>query len=171
MGERGSELKLAQPKSVTFRVRVAARLDETPQGNIKQRKFTEHPYWHLERARLDGTRSVPVELIQNGFVVAQTNLVADGTFRDVEFTVPVARSGWFAFRILPSSHTNPIFVEVGGKPIRASRRSLDWCLKSVDQCWSQKERFMKGEEIAQAKEAYEHARQTYRQRLAECEVE
>lgn len=171
MGERGSELKFAQSKPVTFRVRVAARLDETPQGNIKQRKFTEHPYWHLERARLDGTRAVPVELIRNGLVVAQTNVVADGAFREVEFTVPVARSGWFAIRILPSSHTNPIFVEVGGKPIRASRRSLEWCLKSVDQCWSQKERFMQGGELAQARDAYEHARQVYRQRLAECEVD
>lgn len=171
MGEAGSELKLPAAKTVNFSVRVAARLDETPQSNIKQRKFTEHPYWHLERARLDGTRTVPVELLQNGFVVAKTDLVADGSFQDLTFRHEVTRSGWYAVRILPSSHTNPIFIEVGGKPIRASRRSLEWCLKSVDQCWSQKERFMKGDEIAQAKEAYEHARQVYRQRLAECEAE
>ena len=71
--------------------------------------------------------------------------------------------------ILPSSHTNPIFVEVGGKPIRAFRRSIEWCLKSVDQCWKNKERFMKGEELAQARVAYDHARVVYRKRLAECE--
>jgi hypothetical protein len=171
MGENGSELKLAQAKTVKFSVRVAARLDEAPQSNIKQRKFTEHPYWHLERARLDGTRTVPVELLQNGFVVAKTDLVADGTFQDLTFNHEVTRSGWYAVRILPSSHTNPIFIEVGGKPIRAFRRSLQWCLDSVDKCWSQKERFMKGDEIAQAKEAYEHARQVYRQRLTECEVD
>ncbi len=171
MGETGSELKLAKAAPVTFTVRVAARLDEKPAGNIKQRKFTEHPYWHLERARLDGTRTVPVELLQNGFVVAKTDLVADGTFQDLSFNHEVTRSGWYAVRILPSSHTNPIFVEVGGKPIRASRRSLEWCLKSVDQCWSQKQRFMKGDEVAQAKAAYEHAREVYRKRLAECAVD
>ncbi len=171
MGEQGSELKLAAAKSVKFHVRVAARLDEKSDGKIAKRKFSEQPYWHIERARIEGTREVPVELIQNGIPIAQTRLVADGTFHDVDFTQQVTRSGWYAFRILPSSHTNPIFIEVGGKPIRASRRSLDWCLKSVDQCWSQKERFMQGEELTQAKEAYEHARQVYRQRLAECEVD
>jgi len=171
MGEAGSELRLERKGDVTFQVQVAARLDETPQGNIKQRKFTEHPYWHLERARLVGTRSVPVELIANGIPVARTNILADGTVRDLTFSVPVARSGWYAVRILPSSHTNPIFVIVDGKPIRASRRSLEWCLKSVDQCWSQKERFLKGAEHAQGVAAYEHARQVYRQRLAECDVE
>jgi len=169
MGENGSQLSLPKPAPVMFKVRVAARLDETPQSNIKQRKFTEHPYWHLERARLDGTRTVPVELLENGFVVGRTNLVADGAFQDLTFQHTVTRSGWFAVRILPSSHTNPIFVEVGSKPIRAFRRSLEWCLKSVDQCWQNKERFMQGDELVQAKEAYEHAREVYRRRLAECE--
>ena len=171
MGEAGSELRLKGATDVTFSVEVAARLDETPQSNIQERKFTEHPYWHLERARLKGSRMVPVELIANGVPVARTNLVADGSVQSVSFTVPVKHSGWYAIRILPSSHTNPIFVVVDGKPIRSSRRSLDWCLKSVDQCWKQKERFMKGEEHAQAVAAYEHARQVYRQRLAEAVAE
>lgn len=171
MGEQGSVLKLAAAKSVKFHVRVAARLEEQTDGKLAKRKFSDQPYWHIERARIEGTREVPVELIQNGVPIAQAKLVADGTFHDVDFTQQVTRSGWYAFRILPSSHTNPIFIEVGGKPIRASRRSLEWCLKSVDQCWSQKERFMKGDELAQAKEAYEHARGVYRARLAECETE
>ena len=76
-----------------------------------------------------------------------------------------------AARVLPSSHTNPIFVIVGDKPIRAFRRSLQWCLESVDQCWSQKIRFLKEEEMEQAKLDYEHARKVYRERLAECEVD
>ncbi len=169
MGENGSELKLSAPKTVTFSVRAAARLDEEPRSNIRERKFTEHPYWHLERARLENTRMVPVELIQNGFVIARTNLVADGGGREISFRHDVSRSGWYAVRILPSSHTNPIFVEVGGKPVRAFRRSLQWCLESVDQCWKNKERFMRGEELAQARAAYDHARDVYRRRLAECE--
>ena len=67
--------------------------------------------------------------------------------RDVSFEAKIERSSWVTARILPSSHSNPIFVLVGEKPIRASRRSAQWCLKGVDQCWSQKERFLKGDEL------------------------
>jgi len=74
-------------------------------------------------------------------------------------------------RILPSSHTNPIFVLVGGKPIRASRRSVEWCLKGVENCWAQKERFIKADEMEQAREAYAHARTTYQKLLTECEAD
>lgn len=81
-----------------------------------------------------------------------------------------ARSSWVALRIQGSSHTNPIFVVVGDKPIRASRRSLEWCPKSVDPCWSHKQQFNSAAETDDAKAAYEHARQVSRQRLQECEV-
>jgi len=72
-------------------------------------------------------------------------------------------------RILPSSHTNPIWVQVGGKPLAPSRRSVEWCLKGVDRCWSQKEKFIKAAEMDDAKQAYEHARETYRKLLARAE--
>jgi hypothetical protein len=44
-------------------------------------------------------------------------------------------------------------------------------LKGVDQCWSQKQRHIKADEMAQAKQDYEHARESYRKRLAESEVD
>ena len=91
--------------------------------------------------------------------------------QDVSFEVPIEKSSWVALRILPSSHTNPIFVLVNGQPIRASRRSADWCLKGVDQCWSQKERFISLDELEDAKQAYEHARVTYRRLLGESLVD
>jgi hypothetical protein len=50
------------------------------------------------------------------------------------FDVAIEKSSWVAVRILPSAHTNPIFVLVGGKPVRASRRSAEWCLAAVSQC-------------------------------------
>lgn len=168
MGHGDSTLRLDTQQTVKFRARVAARLEEHSDPDLGKRPYQEKPYWHLERARIGDSREVPVELIQNGEVVAATNLLADGTLRDVEFEVPVQRSSWFALRILPSAHTNPIFVEVGGLPIRASRRSLEWCLASVDRCWSQKERFYAADEQADARAAYEHARAVYRKRLAEC---
>ena len=67
-------------------------------------------------------------------------------------------------RILPSSHTNPIWVTVGGKTVRVPE-SLEWCLKSVDQCERQKMPLIRLEERGAAKAAYDHARAEYRKRL------
>jgi len=39
----------------------------------------------------------------------------------------------------------------------------------VNQCWTQKERFLKAE-VDEGRRVYEHARTVYRQRLAECDV-
>ncbi len=171
MGESGSELRLGAPGTVRVGARVAARLDEVPDREIRSRHYSQQPYWHLERARVGDSREVPVEVILNGRVVATRRIVADGTARDVEFDVPMERSGWVALRIRASSHTNPIFVQVGDQPIRASRRSVQWCLDGVERCWKEKERFYKGAEHAEAVAAYDHARAVYRRRLAECPVD
>ena len=171
MGENGSELKLSQPGTVRLTARIAARLNETPNPEIKNISYNKKPYWDIERARLGDRREVLVEVIVNGYPVAKQNVVADGKLQDLAFDVKVDRSSWVALRILPSSHTNPIFVLVGDKPIRASKRSAEWCLKGVDQCWSQKKKFIKEDEMDQAGQAYEHARQTYRRLLAECETD
>ncbi len=125
------------------------------------------PYWDIERARIGTTREVPVEVIVNGAPAAAQNILADGVAREITFDVPVQQSCWVALRILPSSHTNPIFVLVGDQPIRV-RRSLEWCLKGVDQCWSEKEKHIAAPEHAEAVAAYEHARRIYRERLAEA---
>jgi hypothetical protein len=60
---------------------------------------------------------------------------------------------------------------VGNRPIRASRRSVDWCLASVEQCWKQKEKFIAPGELDDARAAYQHAREIYRARLAETTVD
>jgi hypothetical protein len=112
-----------------------------------------------------------VELVVNGYSVEKHTLTADGNLRELTFETSIDRSSWIAVRILPSSHTNPIWILIGDKPVRASRRSAEWCLKGVDQCWSQKERFIKADELDDAKAAYSHARQTYRQLLAESDVD
>jgi hypothetical protein len=114
---------------------------------------------------------VSVEVVVNGYPVAKKNIVADGLLQEVSFDVKINRSSWVALRILPSSHTNPIFVLVDGKPIRASRRSAEWCLKGVDQCWSQKEKFISAKEKDEAKQAYDHARAAYQKLVAECELD
>src|SRR5690606_26071746 len=99
--------------------------------------------------------------------VARQEIEADGRITDVQFNWPLERSSWVAVRIFPSSHTNPIFVEVDDQPIRPSKRSAQWCLDAVDECWKQKEPQIRQWEKAAAAEAYEHARAAYRKILAE----
>lgn len=167
VGTAGSELKLAKPATVRVTARVAARLDEEPNETLHAKRYDEQPYWEIERARIAGTREVPVEVIVNGEPTAKKNIPADGSMQDVAFDVPIEQSSWVALRVLPSSHTNPIFVTVGGQPIRASRRSAEWCLKAVDQCWNQKAPKISPAERAAAEKAYEHARAVYRRIIAE----
>jgi hypothetical protein len=171
VGENSSELRLAQPGVVRATARVAALLGEQPDPEIRQLPLDQTPYWHLERARLGDSRRVPVEVVVNGVPVARQEILADGQMRDVAFDVPIERSSWVAMRILPSSHTNPVFVLVGGKPVRASRRSAEWCLKGVDQCWSQKKGLIKPAELPDAEQAYEHARESFRRILSESEMD
>jgi hypothetical protein len=116
-----------------------------------------------------GSRDVTVEAIVNGRPVASRRLTADGAPRDLSFDLPVERSSWIALRILGSAHTNPIFVHVGGRPIRASRKSAEWCLKAVDQCWSQKAPRISAAERPAAQRAYDQARARYRQIVSESD--
>ena len=152
-------------------VQAAARLDGTPNRELQRRSYTQKPFWHIERSRIGDSQTVPVELIVNGNPVARTVLEANGRIEDLAWEVPIERSSWVAVRILPSSHTNPIFVIVDDQPIRASRRSVEWCLKGVDQCWSQKERFIHPKEMEQARKDYDHARSVYKQLLAETSAD
>jgi hypothetical protein len=171
LGTKGSEVRLSSPGTVRVEARVAARLEDTPNETVRGKRLDEQPYWHLERARIDGGREVPVEIIVNGRPITRRQIVADGQLKNLSVDVPIERSSWIAMRILPSSHTNPMFVLVDGQPIRASRRSAEWCLKAVARCWEQKSRQIAPAERDAAQQAYEHARTVYRQRLGESSAE
>jgi hypothetical protein len=166
MGNDGevSQLNLKNAQKVNVQTRVAARLPEliTEQAKqIKNKRLDEKPYWHIERARIGETRAVPVELIVNGEAVAKQELLADGEFRDLKWDIQLDKSSWVAVRIFPSMHSNPIFVEVGDVPIRASLESATWCRKAVDQCWQKKKGQIRPTEIAEATAAYNAARQAF----------
>lgn len=167
VGRSGSELKLDGARAVSARVRVAAYLDPLPNEEVRKRPRDQKPYWDIERARIGTSREVPVELVVNGRVVATRNVVADGQIRDVSFDVPIETSSWIAARIFQSSHTNPMFALVGGRPIRASRRSAEWCLTAVNQCWTQKAPRIRPAEQEAARAAYDHAREVYKRLIAE----
>jgi hypothetical protein len=165
VGLKGSEVRLAGPGKVHVKANVAALLEEKPTAEterIRKTPLPQKPYWDLERARIGDTRKVPVEVVVNGHAVAKKEIVADGSEQAVEFEVPIQASSWVCLRIFPSSHTNPVFVLVDGKPVRASKRSAEWCLKGIDQCWRQKQRLIRPAERAEAEAAYDKARAAYR---------
>ena len=172
VGEGRSELTLARPGRVRVSARVAALLPAVPDPAIAARPYDQLPYWDLERARIGKSRRVPVELIVNGRVAARREVVADGrTRRLVWDAVSIDRSSWVALRILPSSHTNPVFVVVAGRPVRPSRASAKWLLDAVDVVWKQKRATYRASERKRAAAAYEHARRTYRAILAAIDAD
>jgi hypothetical protein len=144
VGTSGSEIKLDKPATISLTVKVAARLDG---------------------------KTVPIEAVVNAYPVAKKEIVADGSIQEISLEVPIERSSWVALRLYPNAHTNPVFVLVGGKPIRASRRSAEWCLRGVDQCWKEKQKFYDDDEQAEAALAYDHAREVYRRLVTESEAD
>jgi hypothetical protein len=174
VGENGSEIKLPSPAKITATAKVAALLPEQPANNAKDRQGfgAGAGCWTLATARIGESRNVKVELIVNGKPAATQEITADGNTRDITFdNIPIDRSSWVAMRILPSSHTNPVFVVVADKSIRASKKSAQWCLTGVDACWKSKQRFYTGDEKDQAKVAYDHAREVYRKIVEESDVD
>ena len=159
---RASYLSLAASVPIVATVSAAALLPENPTGDLQNRPLRAKPYWHVERARIGTSRQVPVELIVNGVVVETQMITADGDVNELIFDYSLTKSSWVAIRIFATSHTNPIFVEVGGEPIRASKKSAQWCLEAVDVCWQSKVGRMRADDQAAAKLAYDHARQRYK---------
>jgi hypothetical protein len=167
-GGRPSVLAAQATQPLQITARGAALLDEQPHNEIRGLRLDQKPYWHLERARIGETRTVPVELIVNGRSVDKQTLVADGRIQDLKFEFAPERSSWVALRILAAAHTNPVFVELDGRPIRASKKSAQWCLDAVDVCWKAKSPKIRASEQQAAAAAYELARQAYRQVLTEA---
>lgn len=162
-------------KSVHVTANVAALLaedaDDAEATKIRERPLEDKPYWHVERARVGKSRKVPVELIVNGQVKGRAEVDADGSVRDVSFDVPIERSSWVALRVFPSAHTNPVFIEVGGEPIRGSKKSAEWCRQAVDVCWKEKSKRIREPEMETARAAYDKARVTYDKIIAESPVD
>lgn len=157
------DVNLKSPGRVTVTATVAARLEERAPDTFGL------PLWHIERARLGTSRTVPVGIIVNGREVARKSIVADGRLHGFSLDINIDRSSWIALRILPSSHTAPIFITVAGKPVRASRKSARWCLDCVDAVWAEKSPYIADRDLDNAKLAYEFARSTYREILSQCD--
>jgi TolB protein len=90
---------------------------------------------------------VPVDhlqLIGNGEIVADLPLIGDHSAADTTFTLRVSRSGWYTLRayadkphepvldIYPFGTTSPIYVTVGGQPVR-SREDAEYFTTWLDE--------------------------------------
>lgn len=172
LGGENSELSVAANAMLDIGVKAAAFLAESQDKKgafIASREPNEQPFWHIERAREDTTRKVPVELIVNGQAVDRQLVTADGSWQDLEFTYQIERSSWIAIRIYGSAHTNPIFVLADEKPIRMAK-SARWLRDAVDQCWKMKKSKIRENELTAAREAYDHARKVYDRIIQEAKI-
>jgi hypothetical protein len=171
-GGRPSFLAVKSGQKIKIACKAAGMLQDEPNANLATRDlgdyWGEQPYWHIERARVKGTRRIPVELIVNGHAVDKKLIEADGRIENVRFDYTPQQSSWIAIRVFAAAHTNPFFVEIDGAPIRASKRSAQWCLDAVDRCWKSKSPLIRDRERDAARAAYDHARATYRKILDEA---
>jgi hypothetical protein len=164
---RASYLAAKSGEPLTISASVAALLGKKPNESIRKRPLHQKPYWHVERARVGNSRKLPVELIVNGESVASKEIEADGDLNQVKFDYTLKQSSWVALRIFPTCHTNPVFVEVDNKPIRANKKSFEWCIKAVDVCWNAKVKNIRPHERLEARSAFDFAIEQYRKRMAE----
>ena len=110
---------------------------------------------------LGGTREV--EIVVNSAVVATAKVPADGRKHALRFEIPIEESSWVALRHFPQLHTNPVDIQIGGRPIRASRESALWLAESVDLLWKNRSHFIAEAERQDAREAYQRAAALYRE--------
>jgi hypothetical protein len=168
------DVELAAPGAVDVTATVVARVEPEPTEETEALRLRGSRAgswgWHLERARIAGTREVAVELVVNGTAVDRVPITADGASRPVRFHAVIERSSWVALRVMPSGHTHPVFVQVAGKPVRASRRSAEWCRACVDKIWEVKAPFMRESDREAASEAFDHAREAYGKIAVECDA-
>ena len=162
-GIKESKLDVKAGQKLSIKAKVVARLPQQQSEagrKIATSGVSEQPYWHIERARLGSSQKVAVELIVNGVPVDSVSFTANGAWQNVAFNYTPQNSSWIALRIYASSHTNPVFVTVDGKPI-AVKKSAQWCKDAVQQCWKMKENNIRKEERDAARKAYDQASAIY----------
>jgi hypothetical protein len=109
-----------------------------------------------------------VELVVNGQVVASQEVPADDKVHDLSFSIDIDQSSWIALRQFPQLHSNPVNVIVGGKPIRASRKSALWCIGTIEQLWRVRGAGILESEREEAHETFQRAIEQYRRIAAEA---
>jgi hypothetical protein len=169
----GGELNLGKPGSVRVQVNVTFGRQtppETPYGAVMppggRRLMGDTVVLHEGTPQpIDRRR---VEAVVNGKVVYSTEIPADEKLHLLQFDAPITESSWVAVRQFPQVHTNPVRVIVGGKPIRASRRSALWSIACIEQLWRLRGQGIAPQERDEAKKTFDWAIEQYRKIAAEC---
>jgi hypothetical protein len=164
------EMALAAPGKIEVRAKIAFAAEQPratahggriPPGGRRWigDTVTMHgpPASEVERG---GTRLV--EVVVNGRPAAAKDIAADGKIHELSFDLPVQSSCWVALREFPQLHTNPVNVNVGGRPIRASRDSALWCIATIEQLWRARAQTLPEPQRAEARAAFDQAIATYR---------
>lgn len=112
-----------------------------------------------EKIKSGGVRTV--ELVVNGAVVEAWDIPADGKPHSITTETEIDKSSWVAIRQFPQLHTNPVDVLVENKPIRASKKSGEWCLEAVTLLRGNRFRFISKDEVSEAEKGYDRAREYY----------
>jgi hypothetical protein len=166
----GETLELERPGAVTVKAKVAfapempagVAYGEGPSPRLSGDTVTLHgPSPDPEARKPGGKRRI--ELIVNGTAAGMLEVPADGQVHELSFPLKVERSSWVALRHFPQMHTNPVTVTVGGKPIRASRRSALWCAACIEQLWRSRGRAIAEKEREEAHQTFQQMIERYRQ--------
>ncbi len=159
IGTNNSQLKLNGRSKLKITAKVAALLPDIQKGPPPPTEFGGS-YWDIIWSRIGESRNVPVELIVNGKPVDTLVIEADGKINEVTFNYTTNRSVWAALRIWGSAHSNPIFIDIDGKPIH-EKQSAEWCKKAVEQCWKKKSDQFSEKDRKDAKIIYDSAAKIY----------
>ena len=163
LGSGDSTLELQEARQVDVMANVVALLSPKPDEvgrSVAASGLDRQPYWHIERARIESTRNISVELVVNGIAVDSKMITADGRWNHLSFTHRIDKSSWIALRVFPCAHTNPVFVTVDGKPI-VEHESARWARRAVDQCWRMKRDQISQWELPDAIDTFDRARAVY----------
>ncbi|MBM3845101.1 MAG: hypothetical protein FJ405_02285 [Verrucomicrobia bacterium] len=170
------EVSLDTPGDVSIEAQVAFAA-ETPA--LVAHGFALPPdgkHWSGDTVTLHGSRTDAmsnggervVEIVVNGRAVASARVPADGKVHPLRFRVPIQRSSWVALRQFPQLHTNPVNVQVGQEPLRASRRSALWCIETIERLREQRRNSIREPERGDAMQAYDEAVAKFRRLAAEA---
>jgi hypothetical protein len=169
----GGEVRLEKPGQVRVQVQAAFGRQtplETPYGAVLppggRRLMGDTVVLHQGAPQAIDQRRV--EVVVNGKVVATRDVPADDQIHPLEFDVAIPKSSWVAVRQFPQLHTNPVNVLVGGKPVRASRRSALWSIACIEQLWRLRGQGIAAAEREEAKKTFDWAIEQYRKIAAEC---
>jgi hypothetical protein len=163
--EIGSEVRLPSPGSVAVSASLAVSLNERGADSAEPRSG-----WNVENARIAETRLVNVEAVVNGRVAATKTITADGSEQKVDLTLPIQQSSWVAIRIKGAAHTNPVFVLIDNMPVRGSRASVEWNMRSLLEAYEAANPRWTEKESANAHAAYGYSYAVYQKILAETKA-